>query len=222
MTAVAIFVKTPGLSPIKTRLAQTIGQPLAETWHHSAALTVADVAKQAQIGPVYFAVAEPKGQDSPLWGGHACLTQPSGGLGWRMASVHAELIKRHGAGILLGADTPQIEPQALIMAHQWLSAPAPRQVIGPARDGGFWLYGSNHAIAADLWTSVRYSQANTRACFETAMQHQGAWLVLEEKTDLDHAEDMLLVQQALAELATPTDSQRALLVWLKAQTSNSP
>ncbi|HEY7905758.1 MAG TPA: DUF2064 domain-containing protein, partial [Wenzhouxiangella sp.] len=142
MTAIAIFVKTPGLSPIKTRLGQSIGEALAETWHQQAALAVAEVAQQANIGPVYWAVAEPQGKDSPLWSGHERLIQPKGALGQRMSKVHAQLIERHGGGILLGADTPQLTAEELRMAHAWLETPHPRQVIGPARDGGFWFYGA--------------------------------------------------------------------------------
>ena len=47
MTAVAIFVKTPGLSPLKTRLAKGIGSALATEFHRRAAAAVSAVARAA-------------------------------------------------------------------------------------------------------------------------------------------------------------------------------
>jgi glycosyltransferase A (GT-A) superfamily protein (DUF2064 family) len=44
MTALAIFVKTPGLSPVKTRLAEGIGQARAEAFYRLAVDAVAEVA----------------------------------------------------------------------------------------------------------------------------------------------------------------------------------
>lgn len=59
ITAIAIFVKTPGLSPVKTRLAATLGKMVVEAFHLQAAHTVAAVLSQlAPAARVYFAVAE--------------------------------------------------------------------------------------------------------------------------------------------------------------------
>ncbi|HEV8692715.1 MAG TPA: hypothetical protein VGQ93_00795, partial [Lysobacter sp.] len=58
----AIFVKTPGYSPVKTRLAADCGRAYAEAWYRRAAAAVASVAKIAADREgiaVYWAVAEP-------------------------------------------------------------------------------------------------------------------------------------------------------------------
>ncbi len=214
MTAVAVFVKTPGLSPIKTRLAKTIGQQQAERWHQLAAMAVAEVATRAAIGPVYFAVAETEGLTHPLWSDHKTLAQCDGGLGQRMAEIHRILVERHGAGLLLGADTPQIEATELITAHQWLSEMAPKQIMGPASDGGFWAYGANQAIEPHHWQGVEYSRPTTRASFEAAMHEMGQWLSLAQKTDVDEAKDLAVAAQALLQIQRRTPAQDQLLQWL--------
>lgn len=218
MSAVAIFVKTPGQSAIKTRLATTIGASLAEQWHQRAAHAVAEVALQANVGPVYWAVAEAQGEGHPLWADLPRLIQCAGGLGARMADIHNHLIDRHGQAILLGADTPQIETQDLVQAHHWLNSTEPKQVLGPASDGGFWLYGSNQATERDRWERVSYSQTTTRGAFEAAFDGVGSWLTLATHTDVDEHTDLAHAYRALLALANPSAKQRALCHWLEANT----
>lgn len=217
MTAVAIFVKTPGLSPIKTRLASTVGKAAAESWHIQSAQAVAEVAQLANIGPVYWAVAETEGLNSPHWSGCDVIAQPSGGLGQRMADIHSRLTKKYASCVLLGADTPQIEPNELISAHTWLTTSQKRQLIGPASDGGFWMYGANHTPEPERWDRVHYSLPSTRDQFITAMGKQGPWLHLNEKTDVDTLGDIAIAREALRALTQPTSRQGALLAWLDQQ-----
>ncbi len=68
--SLAIFVKTPGYSPVKTRLAASIGQRRAEQFHRLAAAAVAAVAKAAMpaVTP-YWAIAERDALHDPLWRG---------------------------------------------------------------------------------------------------------------------------------------------------------
>jgi len=215
VTAIAIFVKTPGLSPIKTRLVKSIGQPQAEHWHQLAALAVAEVATLSDIGPVYFAVAEPEGLHHPLWSQYERLVQPEGGLGQRMAQIHQTLVERHGAALLLGADTPQIGPEELITAHRWLSEPSPRQIIGPATDGGFWTYGANSVIGVQHWESVQYSLPSTGSDFQRAMDGFGEWCQLKQKTDVDEATDLITAKDELLTISEKNPKQEELLRWLE-------
>ena len=199
MTAVAIFVKTPGYSPIKTRLASDLGQEPAEDWHRRAALAVAELAERAAIGPVYFAVAEPEALGHPLWSALPNIPQGPGGLGARMGRIHGQLIERHGSALLLGADTIQWQIEQLRQAGDWQSAPSKRWTIGPASDGGFWTFGSNHALPQRSWTSVTYSRADTRAQFERGLADSGDGLILPTLTDLDPLHDLPSVLTELRE-----------------------
>jgi len=199
VTAIAIFVKTPGLTPVKTRLAATIGREGAEQWHRLAALAVAERALAAGIGQVYFAVAEAEGIDHPLWSDLPCLAQGDGGLGERMHRIHDQLISRHGSGLLLGADAIQWRLAHLRRADEWLSGAPRRWVLGPAADGGFWTFGSNRALPMTAWTSVRYSQADTRQRFEEGLTQAGEGLRLPNLTDLDELADRSAMLSELTE-----------------------
>lgn len=220
--AVAIFVKTPGWSALKTRLAAVTGESYAHEWYRMAADAVASVALRARsthgITP-YWAVAEAGAEST--WTGLPTIAQGDGDLGARMARVHSALVERHGFAMLIGADAPQLTADALGRAAHWLDdreSPEPRQVLGPAADGGFWLYGSNRSIPADAWSRVAYSQPDTATQFRNAMQQYGRWQALEQLTDADRASDLKPVQQALQLLADPTAQQRTLAQWMREST----
>lgn len=213
--ALAIFVKTPGHSPVKSRLAADCGGPFASEWYRRATAAVAAVARsaQAQFGSVaYWAVAEPAAHAA--WPGLRSLAQGEGGLGERMGRVQAQLVARHGRGLLLGADTPQVTVGLLGEALQWLDAPQPRLVLGPAADGGFWLFGANLAPPLAAWASVRYSTPGTAAALRTALESCGRWHTLVTLVDADHGVDLRAVLDALRALPRPLPEQRALAEWM--------
>lgn len=219
--AIAIFVKTPGHSEVKTRLAARTGETFAVEWHRRAAAAVAAVAEAAARpieAAVYWAVAEPAALGDPAWSALPNLAQGTGGLGARMGHVHATLIERHGAGILLGADTPQLEPTALRAALDWLSVgETARQALGPAHDGGFWLYGANRATPIATWESVAYSRADTAERFQVAFADRGAWTLHPTLTDVDEVDDLAAMTRELTALANPIVAQRDLLAWIRSE-----
>lgn len=213
--AIAIFVKTPGLSPIKTRLGCSVGRQIAEEWYRRAAACVAISARATGL-PVYWAVAEAEGTQHPLWQGLPRIAQGEGGLGARMARVHSEIVQRHGAGILVGADLPQIETRHLEAAAAWLDSSDAGYVLGPARDGGFWLFGANRALPTSTWKSVAYSRDDTARRFIEAVDAP-CWELLQPMTDLDRARDLPAVVDELDAVGKPSAEQRALARWLKIQ-----
>lgn len=213
--AIGIFVKTPGLSPIKTRLGRSLGRPIAEEWHRRAALCVAISAGATGL-PVYWAVAEAEGMRHPLWQGLPRLAQGEGGLGARMARVHSEIVQRHGAGILVGADLPQIGTRHLDAAAAWLDSSDRRYVLGPARDGGFWLFGANRELPAATWKSVKYSRDDTAQRLIDAIAAP-CWELLQPMTDLDRASDLQAVLAELDSVVRPSSEQQALARWLEIQ-----
>jgi len=215
--AIAIFVKTPGYSPLKTRLAATLGRGAADQWYARAADAVAEVASsagRASGAEVYWAVAEPGAIAAGVWSGLANLEQGEGDLGARMGYVHAELGRRHGHGLLLGADTPQLAADHLRDALQWCAGTEPRQAIGPARDGGFWLYAANRATAIARWSAIAYSGAATARDFRASFGDRGKWLVLPTLTDVDRGDDLVAMRRELAALHSPLPAQQALAAWV--------
>ena len=213
-----IFVKTPTLSPVKTRLAQDVGQLRAEAFYLASAEAVASVALDAQEqggARAYWAVAEASAMTGNAWADLPRLPQGRGNLGERMDSVYRLLRARHRFALLVGADTPQVCTSSLLRAAEWLAADEPRLVIGRAADGGFWLFGGNVTLPPLAWSRPAYSSSSTAKDFIAAMSPFGAWLELESRTDVDHGRDLPSMQAELGSLPKPTAAQLRLAQWLE-------
>ena len=203
----AIFVKTPGRSPIKTRLARSLGERIAESIYRDC-LACVRAAVDASGLPRVWAVAEPEAADRAPWEDAPCQPQPGGNLGERMAGVFRALRARAPGVLLIGGDLPQLDPADLRVASDWLAAPD-RHVIGPAADGGFWLYGSSADDPTVHWPTLPYSRADTADHFRAAIGGPAqAWLELPTRTDLDRSADLAAVRRELDALGAPSSAQR--------------
>lgn len=215
MTAgLAIFVKTPGHSPVKTRLAATIGVRAAMEFHRLSACAVAEVAQAAGNGlEPYWAVAELAALDDPSWQRLPRLWQGEGSLGERLHPIYSGLLARHERALLVGADAPQITPDLLQRAVDALQGDT-QFVLGDARDGGFWLFGGRVPIARETWCNVRYSRPDTIAQLRQALGLRDATGALPTLADVDTTQDLAPLAEALSSLSQPLPAQRALLRWL--------
>lgn len=219
----ALFVKTPGLSPVKSRLWPAIGREAAEALY----LGCAEVAGEAAIrlqrdGLVHacWALAEPESAVDAAaphrWRSLPRLAQGEGGLGQRMARIYAELRARHGAALLIGTDLPQLSIHALAQAAQTLVDGAADLVLGPSADGGFWLVGGHVELPLSVWTAPRYSTADARADFRAALPAHLSVHMLATAHDLDAPDDLAVVAAALAALPQRTAAQEQVLHHLAA------
>lgn len=201
MIPIAVFVKTPGLSPIKTRLAHEIGKEKAESfyqvccrWTQSA---IDEAAKQCALHPIW-AVAELEGAKSPLWGSFENIYQGEGNLGERLHFVHEQLIRRFGTAIVIGADSPEMDPNVIVSAANYLLEGAQSCfVMGNTPDGGFYLFGSNRSLSKEMWTSISYSEDTTARQLRNVVSSLGTVVELPPCADVDYLEDLQNVMTRL-------------------------
>ena len=229
--AVAIWVKTPGRSPVKTRLAATIGTAQAETFYGHAVAAVAAVVRAAVVHlgadalTPYWAVAEPEPDAAASWGGFDTVGQGTGGLGERLAHVYDALRERHARVFFIGADAPQLAPMVIVEAVRCLTRNRVDGgghgradfVVGPADDGGFYLFGGRLALPRTVWTEVPYSDAGTLAALAPRLQAHGTLTMLPPAFDVDTAAELAQLGGVLAaarDVLLP--EQRTLLAWLVA------
>jgi len=219
--AIAIFVKTPGLSPVKTRLAVALGQEAAEAFHLASSRSVASVTQELsqQSGiQSYYAVAEQPALNHNYWADQPCVWQGEGGLGERMAHIYNTLLQEHDFVLLVGADIPQMTVSELHSAVKWLAREEhARFAFGPSVDGGFWVFGGNCPVPQSVWTDVIYSQADTGAQFLNRIEPLGEVKILAPLRDVDEVSDLLLLRDALLNLAEPLPEQYELLHFLDVQ-----
>ncbi len=215
--AIAVMVKTPGLSAVKTRLEAKLDKEIAEEFHLASARSVAEVlqqyARQADI-QAYYAVAEEAALNHYYWQDLPTLWQGEGGLGARMAHVYQMLLEKHDFVILVGADIPQMTTTEFVDAESWLTSEQPRFAFGPSVDGGFWLLGGNCGIPKAIWTDVIYSVADTGIQFFDRIEELGEIKTLSCLRDVDEPEDLQALRQTLLELTEPLPAQHSLLLFL--------
>lgn len=214
--ALAIFTKTPGLSPIKTRLAAGIGTQAAEDFHRLAAAATAEVALACghAVEP-YWAVAEDDPRADAAWPDFPRLRQGPGGLGERLHHIHARLQARHGAVLMIGTDIPQVTPVLILRAVDILARPDAVHVLGPAADGGFWLFGGNQPVDRTAWLEVPFSTPAAADVLCRNLAGDGKLERLPRLVDVDTRDDLAGLAVALARLDSPTPGQFRLAEWLQ-------
>lgn len=213
--AVAVWVKTPGLSPVKTRLAASIGAAAAEQFYRLSVEAVRGVVRAAverSCGGLvpYWAVAE---ADAEGWPEFGTVRQGEGGLGERLAHVYDALLERHRYVVFLGADSPQLTPEPILRAAGIASAG--RFAIGPADDGGFYLFGGSRRIPRQVWLSPPYSSPDTLHELEAGLAGLGQIDRLPELFDVDTVDELRRLRAEWTGGKGLLAEQRALREWLE-------
>jgi glycosyltransferase A (GT-A) superfamily protein (DUF2064 family) len=215
-TAIAIFVKTPSVSQVKSRLASAIGKEKAEEFFllsikATEALVTEAITKSGGQIEAYWAVAEKETLHHPLWNSFKTIYQGNGELGERLATVYSKLQKKHRRVFLIGADLPQLDYKTLLRAQFKLTS-ASRYVLGESDDGGFYLFGGRGVIERSVWNSIPYSSGETSS---TLVQKLGKsnFIFLEKNFDIDYLEDLERLLAYPQEELLP--EQITVIEWIK-------
>ena len=213
--AVAAFVRTPGHSPGKTRLAAGIGtEGAAEFYRLALAITASVLERAGELGLApYWAVAEAEGMDDARWQTLPRLWQGEGNLGARQDRVYRHLLKSHPAALLIGADCPLLNAADLLQARGSLSR-GPSFVLGPATDGGYYLFGGRIPVPSALWNGVEYSSPGTAGQLLAALRPLGAVELLPELPDVDTRADLGMILSHGRADGELVPQQRALIGWM--------
>lgn len=182
----AVFVKTPELSPVKTRLAADIGAAAALQVYEKMLVAAAEMMRQTRDSgaSVYWAVGEKDGLKNPRWREFPAVFTGEGDLGARLHRIYEMLRRRHGRAALAGADCPKLTAATVISAL----AARDEIVVGPTADGGFYLFAADRRIPAHVWTSVSYSEGDTLAQLLRFLPENVAQLPV--LADVDDADSM--------------------------------
>lgn len=189
-----VFVRAPEPGRVKTRLAASIGAEAAlRVYRRLAEHTLAEAAALAGEGVqvrVHHTPADAGDRVRAWLGADATyLPQAEGDLGTRMEDAFARAFAEGAEQVVIvGSDLPALRASLLRRAFGLLDAhPA---VIGPARDGGYYLLGLTRMIGG-IFHGVAWSTPAVRA--ETMDRFRAAGIhppLLEELADVDEAADL--------------------------------
>lgn len=195
--AIAIFVKTIGFSPVKTRLAQSIGKFWAEVFYSESVNVTQSKIRLIQNTQLeaYWAVAEKEALSENYWAQFKNISQGDGGLGDRLNLVYKSLLKKHGFTILIGADSPHINVGYILKTIRILILNPNSFVIGKCMDGGFYLFAGNKPVPKDIWCSINYSSETTASELEIKLKSLGSVFEIENSFDVDTFDDLKKLEQ---------------------------
>ena len=214
MKKIICFVKTPGFSPLKTRLAKSIGQQMAEEFYvRSLSVIKQTMLRLQKVGytPV-FAVAEKEALDSKLWQGFQVLWQGEGSLGDRLSHVYAKEFCFGDEVFFIGGDCPQFTESDLIEASKGLKSNS--FVLGPTEDGGYWLFGGKEEVSEQIWTNVEYSVDSTFSQFKTLLLAKAPVVEIKKYSDVDFGEDLIHLYRHLSETQELCQTKLDFKEWL--------
>lgn len=193
-TAVAVFAKTPGVTPAKTRLAKSIGTELAEQFYLHC-LEATGMLFWTNDYDMYWAINEDSQLNNPFWTGKPKICQGDGDLGEKMARVYSQLKTKYKKVILIGTDLPTLTGEDIKKAVALLDQ---NQIcVGPSTDGGFYLFASKIDIKKEIWLEVPYSSEHTLNSLLDRFSKDVKISYLDTKTDVDEIEDLLKLKREL-------------------------
>lgn len=190
-TAVLVFVRAPEPGRVKTRLAAAIGpDPALRVYRRLAEHTIREALASGSEVRVHY-TPEGSGDAVRAWlgGGPVYLSQSEGDLGERMRAAFA---RAFGDGrqrvVIIGSDLPEMREELLRRAFALLDAH--EAVLGPARDGGYYLLGLK-GLPEGIFDGIAWSTPSVLAATQERLRAAGiAPAMLETLSDVDEAEDL--------------------------------
>lgn len=184
---VVVFVKTPRLGQVKSRLAAGIGALAALRFYRETSARVLQALAQDPRWRTVVATTPARARRSRFW--HRALArfdQGPGDLGHRMARAFRALPP--GPAVIVGSDIPAIASRHIRAAFRALGGHD--AVIGPARDGGYWLIGLKRSrpFPARLFAHVRWSSPHALADTRATLPGRYTVALLETLEDVDDRE----------------------------------
>ncbi len=206
---IAVFARPPAPGRVKTRLAPGLTATLAAALYGACLEDALAAASGSGADERWIYWAEPSA-DPVSAPGFGARMQRGADLGARLATAFEELLAPPAdRALILGADCPELDAARLKRAFEALAGAD--LVLGPTRDGGYYLIGLTH-LEVRLFEDVAWSTA--RVLEQTRDRAASAGLrvsMLEPLEDLDTAADLVrFIERACGSMESAPHARRAL------------
>ena len=190
-----VFAKAPRPGSVKTRLARTLGPEAAAAAYRRMGRLIVD---QLAAAPVETVVCfdPPDAEDEVRrWldpdqrnPGVRYLAQGGGDLGERMSRMFDRAFERGGPAVVVGTDAPAVDAATVARAVEALDSAD--VVLGPSRDGGYYLMALRER-RPELFRSIPWSTSAVLGKSADRARRMGLRTTyLEVECDIDTAEDL--------------------------------
>lgn len=216
--ALVIFAKAPLVGQVKTRLIGALTPEQATELYvcflqDTFAMMEAVQMEREQLSLVlcYTPADEIEAFEAADLDGCLLLAQRGQDMGERLANCCADLLSSgfHSL-VILGADSPTVQPEVVYEAFEQLTQPS-AVVVGPATDGGYYLLGLNQ-LHPELFAQINWGSAEVLAQTQArAAALQLTVSLLPAGLDIDIPADLESLQQLIvAGAAAPPKTARYL------------
>lgn len=185
--ALIIFVRNPELGKVKTRVAAAVGNEKALDIYKLLLLHTKEVADKTTCTKFVFYADYINSND--LWNGYAKQLQAQGDLGLRMQqSFETVFAAGYQQVCIIGSDC--FELSAAIIEKAWEALNNKDAVIGPAKDGGYYLLGIKK-ILPEIFENKKWSSAEVYSDTVIDFEKKGiTYSVLPMLNDVDTFKDV--------------------------------
>jgi len=185
--ALPIFIKNPEKGRVKTRLAQTVGDDMALKIYLALLEHTQKIALAIDANRLLFYSQFIDEEDQWSNADFQKKMQASGDLGNRMMMAFRQALAQHQKVVIIGSDCASLTIEIVEKAFELLEAVD--YVVGPAKDGGYYLLGMKENSPA-LFEDMIWS---TDQVFPTTIKRIKAsnkkYALLPELSDIDYEED---------------------------------
>jgi len=187
--AVVVFLRLPISGKVKTRIAATTSEAIALKIYQR----LLDLTFKA-VSEVYFPVflfyeggLPPVSERDSRYN---YLLQTDGSLDQKIAHAFAHVLKDFNKVLIIGSDCPELSSE--IIQDSFIQLESCDVVLGPAKDGGFYLLGCK-SFDPQLLEDIQWSTSTVLDQFLFNIQKAGlSSHLLEPLSDIDTEEDWLL------------------------------
>ena len=191
-----VLAKWPRPGRAKRRLGAAVGPRASTALAHAFLCDTAALAKRCDADAIVVAYAPPSARDRVrrIFPGARLVAQPRGSFGTRLAAALARARALARDVVLIGTDSPTLDPRIVREAFAALAEGADC-VLGPSQDGGFYLIGCSVPLEQPLFRRMPWSTSAVFALTRDRARAAGLHVTeLPEGYDVDDAASLELLR----------------------------
>jgi rSAM/selenodomain-associated transferase 1 len=191
--SIIIFVRYPRKGQVKTRLAETTSSEFALNFYKLCAENlIRNIKKVPSVNRCIFYSNKNEKLEVINWLGSKLLFAPQegDGLGSRMKNAFEKVFSAGSQKVIIvGTDIPELSKEIIMKAFEMLDSYD--VVIGPAKDGGYYLLGMKK-MNAELFEKIEYSTSSVLSETMTKIKELNLYYhLLPELNDIDTEKDLI-------------------------------
>ncbi|MEM8523869.1 MAG: TIGR04282 family arsenosugar biosynthesis glycosyltransferase [Bacteroidota bacterium] len=187
--ALLIFIKNPERGKVKTRIAKTAGDEKAYQVYLELSKHTRKIAEQFEANRLLFYSQFINQKDDWSAEDFQKNLQAAGDLGIRMVAAFQKAFEQNEKVVIIGSDCASLTSN--IVEEAFAALDAHDFVVGPAKDGGYYLLGMR-AFQPSVFDQIEWSTEQVfRNTIRNIKKLEASYALMPVLSDIDYWEDWL-------------------------------